>query len=70
MKICAFSYRERWRDWPDEARQPAMIDMVKVPIPAGSVFLTDERKGPIDWETILSASVERIFYIWTVRNLD
>jgi hypothetical protein len=36
-----FPYPERWRDWPDEARQPAVkgFESLKcmVPIPAGKI---------------------------------
>jgi hypothetical protein len=31
--LIIYSYQQRWRDWPDEARQPAIINIAMVPIP-------------------------------------
>jgi hypothetical protein len=39
--IQKYSYRERWRDWPDEARQPGNESGANTSSPAG---LDDERK--------------------------
>jgi hypothetical protein len=39
-----FSYQERWRDWPDEARQPQFFQNWKVPIPAGAI-LGDKKRN-------------------------
>jgi hypothetical protein len=52
------SYPERWRDWPDEARQPVFIKNTTVPIPAMET-LRDERG--IMLEFILFHFRKRIF---------
>jgi hypothetical protein len=48
------SYQERWRDWPDEARQPLAF-VRKVLIPAERLVLEDKMKQKL-------LLIEEVFY--------